>query len=233
MKRQLIIAIVVAIPFGAYFLFEGPGTPSTPRENTATVVKGPLAVWSTYEGTLESRTVQMIMSKFRGDATIIELALEGASVSKGDVLVRFESSELEREVVKLERDCALAISELTSFENARIPLQLRELDMDLIEIRSTLNSERQYLEASIQLATEGLVSEQETEQQKEKVAEITTQLQTLEMKLQLTKEFLHPSELKRARAKLASAEQELQLAREQVQNRSIYRVVVTKQQAIF
>jgi multidrug efflux pump subunit AcrA (membrane-fusion protein) len=221
MKRQLIIAIVLAIPLVSYLLFGGVWTASRIPENTATVVKGPLAVWSTYEGRLESRTVTMIMSRFRGDATVIELALEGAGVSKGDVLVRFESSALEREVAKLERDCALAISELTSFKNARIPLELRELDMDLIEIRSTLNSERQYLDASIQLATEGLVSEQEIEQQKEKVAEITTQLQTLEMKLQLTKEFLHPSELKRVQAKLASAEQELQLAREQVQNSAV------------
>jgi len=40
--------------------------------------------------------------------------------------------------------------------------------------------------------------------------------------MRLTKEFLHPSELKRAQAKLASAEQELRLAREQLKNSVIF-----------
>ncbi|MCZ6619185.1 MAG: efflux RND transporter periplasmic adaptor subunit [Gammaproteobacteria bacterium] len=218
MKRQLIIPILLAVPLGAYLLYERAGSVNASQEETVIVAKGPLAVWSTYQGSLESRTAMMIASKFRGSATVIELAPEGAEISNGDVLVRFESSSLEQEVVGLERDHALAESELNSLKNAKIPLELRELDMDLIEVRSTLNSDRQYLDASIRLAKEGLVSEQEIEQQKDKVEEITTQLETLELRLQLTGEFLHPSELKRAQAKLASAAQALQLAKQQVLN---------------
>lgn len=218
MKRRLITLILLGVPFAAYLLFASMWTASPAPAKTAKVVREPLAVWSSYEGTLESRTVRMIMSNFRGNATVIQLAADGAKVSTGDVLVRFDSSALERDVLKLERDYTLAQSELDSLKYAEIPLELRDLEMTLTETRSTLSAEQQYLDASIELAKEELVSAQEVEQQKDKVAEITAQLQTVELQLQLTREHLHPSALKRAQAKLASAEQQLTLARKQVQN---------------
>lgn len=214
MKRWLIISILLI----ALFVFGIALNPSVSPRKTTNVVKGPLTVWSDYEGRLEATRVVMIMSRFRGNATVVELAPEGTKVSKGDVLVRFDSSSLEREVLKLERDCALAKSELDSLEHAELPLELRDLEMELMETRSTLSAEQQYLDASFQLAKEGLVSEQEIEQQKLKVSEITTQLETLKLKMQLTKEYLHPSALKRAQVKLTSAKQELKLADQQLQN---------------
>ena len=217
MKRWLIISILLMVLM-VLFVFGTAMNPSASRIKTTTVTREPLAVWSVYKGRLEARKFVMIMSGFRGNATVIELAPEGTNVSKGDVLVRFDSASLEREVLKLERDCALAKSELASLKHAELPLELRDLEMNFMEIRATLRAEQQYLKASIQLAKEGLVSKPEIKQQKLKVAEIQTQLETLQQKIQLTKKYIHPSALKRAQVKLASAQQELKLAKQQLQN---------------
>jgi len=48
------------------------------------------------------------MSRFQGSATVVELAPDGAAVPRGAVLVRFDASALRRELLKLERDQALA-----------------------------------------------------------------------------------------------------------------------------
>ncbi|NOR66071.1 MAG: hypothetical protein GQ528_01790, partial [Woeseiaceae bacterium] len=217
MKRWLIISILLMVLM-VLFVFGTAMNPSASRIKTTTVTREPLAVWSVYKGRLEARKFVMIMSGFRGNATVIELAPEGTKVSKGDVLVRFDSASLEREFLRLERDCALAKSELDSLKHDELPLELRDLEMDFMEIRATLRAEQQYLKASIQLAKEGLVSKPEIKQQKLKVAEIKTQLETLQQKIQLTKKYIHPSALKRAQVKLASAQQELKLAKQQLQN---------------
>jgi multidrug resistance efflux pump len=62
------------------------------------------------------------------------------------------------------------------------------------------------------------VSEQELAQQQLKVDQLRAKAEKLETQLQLTREYLHPSALERARATLASAEQELKLARKQLEN---------------
>lgn len=160
----------------------------------------------------------MIMSKFRGNAIIIELAPEETRVSRGDVLVRFDSSAVEREVLKLERDYTLAKAEMESLKQAKLPMEMRELEIKLLKIRTSLNAEQQYLETISQLAKEDLISEPEINHQKLKVSEVATQLNAVELQMRLTKEHLHPSALKHVQAKVSAAEQELKLAKEQLQN---------------
>lgn len=183
---------------------------------SVTVTRGPLEVRSVYDGTLESRSVKEIMFLSGGPATLVELTLEGARVKRGDLLVRFDSAQIESDILKLERDVALARADLESLENAKIPLEIRELEVNLANARSEAEAEQQYLEDSRQLLEEGLISEQEVRQQEAKVAGAKAQKERLTLQLDLTKRFLHPSALERARATLASAEQELRLAREKL-----------------
>ncbi len=218
MKTRLIILILAIASLVSLYYLQRSLNHSNPPSEIIKVVKGPLSVWSTYEGKLEAQRVTLVMSKFSGRATVIELASDGAKVSKGDMLVRFDSSSIQRELFKLEREYALAESELKSFKYAKAPLELRDLKINLMKATSTYKAEKEYLEASVPLVQEELVSEQEIEQQKLKVAETKTQLETQKLKLQLTKEYLHPSALKQYQSKLASAEQELQFAREQSEN---------------
>jgi multidrug resistance efflux pump len=179
--------------------------------------KEPFSVWASYQGQLESNAVSTIMSGFHGTATIVHIALEGERVSKGDVLVRFDSSALERELVKLERDVTLARLELNGLEKAELPLELKNIEVELTKVRLDHETEAQYLAESIKLAREGLVSDQEVKKQKLKVDEITAELDTLVMQKHLTEEYLHPSKIEKARATLDSAEQEYELTRQQLE----------------
>ena len=54
------------------------------REETGgtlvTATNSTLSVWSTYPGKLEARRVEIILSRFNGSATIVDLARNGESV---------------------------------------------------------------------------------------------------------------------------------------------------------
>lgn len=177
-----------------------------------------LSVWSTYSGKLEARRVEIILSRFNGSATIVDLAPEGQTVQAGDLLVRFDSSQVERDLLKLERDRALAISDLERMEMAELPLELRDLEAQLLEAQGDYESEQRYLEDSRSLLAEELVSPQELEQQKLKVEELKAKMEKLSTQLDLTRRYLHPAALSRAKATMASAEQEWRLARTQFSN---------------
>jgi multidrug resistance efflux pump len=185
---------------------------------TANVTRGEFAVRSVYNGKLEARNVVTITSTFEGMATVVDLASEGAEVGPGDVLVRFDSASLERELVKLEKEHALAKSELTALKQAKLPLELRGLELALIEVRGTLKAERQYLSDSVDLQKDGLISDQEVKQQELKVKGLESKHDKLKLEYQLTKEYLQPSALEAARTKLLSASQALALARRQLEN---------------
>lgn len=189
-----------------------------PRVRTAKVIQQSLAVWSTFQGAVEARKVTTIMSKLPRNAIVVELVPEGARVSKGDGLVRFDSSALERELLKLERDYLSARAEADSVLHAKQPLELRALRLKLLETEANLAAEQEYLSASAELLKEGLVSGPEVEQQKLKVAKIKEQLDALKQQIALTRQYVHPSELERLIAKVAAGEQEMKLIREQLRN---------------
>lgn len=218
----MIYRFLISIPFLlgiAVILFLLGGAVNGPDISDDEIIharKEPFVVWASYQGQLESNTVSTIMSGFHGTASIIHIAPEGVRVAKGDVLVRFDSSELERELVKLDRDVILARLKLDGLEKAELPLELENIEVELTKAKSDFETESQYLVESISLSREGLVSDQEVKKQELKVDEITAQLNTLKLQKKLTEEYLHPSRLEQARATLASAEQEYRLTRVQL-----------------
>ena len=188
------------------------------EKNVFEVRPAPFEVWTVYDGSLESRVQKDIMSVMGGSAAVMELAPEGAQVREGDVLVRFDSSQAERDVLKLERDYAAAKAEYESLSKAKLPLELRDLEARLGDARVTRASEARYLEDCRQLRGEMLISEQEVKQQGIKVEAANAQVDNLEFQLDLTRKYLHPSALERAEAAMVAAEQELTLARKQLDN---------------
>lgn len=188
-----------------------------PEPGTADVTAGPFNVWVMYNGTLDSRTVVNIMSRL-GSATIVELAPDGTMANAGDILARLDASAWERDLPRAERDFTLARTELEAMENAKLPLELRDLEVRLGEARIKLADELQALEDNRELARENLISAQEVKQQEVKAAAARTQVESLEQQLELTKKYLQPSSLDRARATLASARQELEHLRTEVSN---------------
>ena len=222
MRRRFIILVLLSVVGGGALLSVVPRTTPVVSGKTIKLTREPLSVWSTYEGVLEARSPTVVLSTLRGSATVVALASEGAEVVPGDLLVRFDSSTLEREVMKMEGEYAAAESELSSLRHAKAPLEVRELSKKVMEARSALVTERTYLKVLSSLIHEDLVSQQEVDQQQAKVAELTAQFETATLQLQLTKDYLHPAALKRAQAQLEAVEQELRLARELVQNSVIH-----------
>jgi RND family efflux transporter MFP subunit len=105
---------------------------------------------------------------------------------------------------------------------AKLPMELRDLEVKLGDARAICDSERQYLNDCRQLHEEALISDQEVKQQEVKVEAANARVESIEFQLDLTKKYLHPSAIERAQAAMASAEQELHLARQQLKNCTVY-----------
>ncbi|MFH0880085.1 MAG: efflux RND transporter periplasmic adaptor subunit, partial [Lentisphaerota bacterium] len=84
------------------------------------------------------------------------------------------------------------------------------------EAEASYASEKDYLEDSRSLLAEDLISEQEIRQQEAKVKQCDTKLKHLNTQMEMTKKYLNPLSMDAAQAKLASAEQALAIARQEV-----------------
>lgn len=184
--------------------------------STTMVTRGELSVLSAHDGVIESRHMVSVASRFQGPATLVELVEEGATVAPGDVLARFDASEIRARIMKLEQELAIARSELESLEHARLPLELKELELALDESRRKRDAERAYLDDSEALMRDRMLSAQEVEQQRRKVASLDAEVDKVELEYRLTRDYLHPAALAKARTTVASAEQSLAVAREQL-----------------
>lgn len=182
----------------------------------AKVERGPAQVWTTYDGLIESRIVRDIMSNLGGSAAIVELAQEGAVVKAGELLVRLDSTQFERDLLRFERDHTLALADLSSLTNAKLPLELRELEARVIAAKGEHEAELRSLADTEQLVSEGLLPDYETKKQKAKVETAAAKVAQYEQQLALTRDHLHPAAVEAARAKVASSEQELKMGREQI-----------------
>lgn len=177
--------------------------------------EAPFILRSRYEGRLAARRVETVSSRFNGGATIVELAAEGSRVRRGDRLVRFDSFQVENDLVRLEREYAAAEAELRTLEKAALPLELRELETLLAEARYNHGAETQYLDDSRELVKEGLVSAQETARQQLKVDGLLSKIEQIETRLRLLREHVHPARLEESRAKQHAASRQRDLMREQ------------------
>jgi HlyD family secretion protein len=161
----------------------------------ATVRRGRLVAQLTTSGTLRPIESLTYRSPLPGrDVEIVDLAPEGLRVSEGDLLVRLDTTELQRDV-------------------ERVQQELRQLQMDV----QVAEGERQEAEASLRAASEGegalTVEEVRTRLQlATKKAERLRQ-EYEQLKPLLDKGFITRDELARTATDLEEAEEELALAR--------------------
>ena len=189
---------------------------------TTKAAMGPMMVWSSYEGRIEAKRAVRIMSAFMGDAIVMYIAPDGSRLAKGSVMVRFESSALEREIPKLKSNAAIAQAELESLTKAKIPLAVKGYETKLAQARSKLQAEERYYEVISEFQSEGVISEAELIQQREKVKEAQSEVANMETEMKLTTGHLHPSEVRQAALKLEEARRELSLAQHQLESAVIH-----------
>ena len=174
--RLLLLAVAVAALAGGWLWLvrpqrareappPGAGADALPTR-LLDVTRGPLSVWSTYTGHVEARDVVNIASRVGGSAVIVELAPGGELARKGALLVRFDTTDLERELVRLNQDHAMAASELESFERAELPIERGELEREVSEQARKDALEEKFLRDSEKLVAEGVMSAGEVEQER-------------------------------------------------------------------
>ncbi|NND69900.1 MAG: hypothetical protein HKN19_20080, partial [Halioglobus sp.] len=165
--------------------------PAAPQDHTSEIRRGSVVEQTVHRGRIEARREVTIVSQFKGFATVTRLAPEGSIVRSGDVIARFDASDLEREILKLEEEFALAQSDLDSLLNATIPMELGELHMDMRKFSDAVAAEQQFLADSQALATENIVSPIEVEQQRAKVGQLEAEQAGIQQRLELTRSYLH------------------------------------------
>lgn len=185
---------------------------------TVEVQRDDLQVWTSYDGTLDSRTVHNITTRMGGQLTIVELIPESTAVTQGEVLVRFDSAAHEKQMLQTQKEFDLARSDLEGLEKAKLPLELRDLEARLLDAQRELMSEQSFLEDSQDLVKEGLIASMEAQQQEKKVVALQQQVDNLQEQLRLTRDYLHPAQLDRARTLLNAASKDYDLVRDLLAN---------------
>ena len=205
----------------AVILAGGCGNPTATESVTRDeplVIRGPLTIWTPCDGTLEARHVETILSRFQGRATLIELVPEGAQVKRGDLLVRMDGSQLETDLVKLKSESARAEAELDALEQATIPLEMQDFDIQLNDIQYQYATEKQILADTRELVDRNLVSRREIDQQESKLAGLEAKTAQIKQHRTLATAHLHPAKLTQARAAVEAARQQMALAQQQFTN---------------
>ena len=182
------------------------------------MIRGPLSVWTSFEGTLESRTLETIASQVQGRATIVGLAAEGLAVRRDDVVARFDDSSLAADAVRLENELARADADLDALENAEIPLAQRDLAAEIADLRNQVETEQSVLTESQELTARKLIPEREVEQSRRRVAALRTRIDQAEQRQTLLDKHAHPAKLARARADVSAARAQLSQVRLQLTN---------------
>lgn len=218
MKSRRPLLLILTVAFGAVIGLIPRFSSQKKWDMVAETREGPFEVWSVYEGVIDARRVENIAPRVRGTVVIEELVPEGTRVKAGDVLVRFDTGDVERDLARLERDYRAALSEVESLENAKHPLEIRDLESRLLDAQIQADAESRYLTDLRSLLAEGLASTQEVRQQEIKVESVQKQVANLEVQLDLTRQYLHPLVLEKARAAAETLKLELDMARDRASN---------------
>jgi multidrug efflux pump subunit AcrA (membrane-fusion protein) len=185
-------------------LFAGCGPREEPSR-TVRVGRGPIRMTVPFHGELEARRVERIASGVQGAAVLAELVAEGTRVEAGDVLARFDSSQIEQDLARQESEWVRARQELESLEKAELPLEWLDLQTKLVDLVAEREAEERFLETAQELRDRGLLSEGEVVQQERKILTLQARAEQMEMRLALTREHVHAARLAKARAALEAA----------------------------
>ncbi len=186
----------------------GCGRDAAEAPRTAIVARGPIRMAIPFQGELEARRVETIAVGVQGSAVLSELVPEGTRVEPGDLLARFDASQIEQDLARQENELVRARQELESLAKAELPLELLDMEAKRMDARTELDAESRFLESARDLAARGLMSTGEVAQQEAKVAGLKTRGEQLDTRVELTQKHVHAARLAKARAALEAAERQ-------------------------
>jgi len=187
----LACALAVCLLTGAAFWRRASVDPAL----VATVHRGPLTAQLTTSGILRPSQSITYRSPLAGrEAEIIELVAEGTRVNEGDLLVRIDTTDLQREVERVRQDV----------RQAHVDVQVAEIDRQEAAAMMTSVAEGEGALGVEETRTRLQLAQKKVERLRQEQA----QLQPL-----LAKGFITREELKRTVDELEQSEQELALAK--------------------
>ena len=200
-RRELLGWICAALLAGC-----GDGREASVR--LATAERGGIRMTVPLQGELEARRVEMVAVGVQGSAVLAELAPEGTRVEAGDLLARFDASQIEQDLARQENELVRARQELESLEKAELPMELLDMESKRMEAQAEWEAETRFLESARDLAKRGLMSEGEVAQQEKKVEALRARGAQMDTRMELTRKHMHAARLAKARAALEAAERQ-------------------------
>jgi HlyD family secretion protein len=223
-RAVLLMAVLVCLLAGTAFWRRT----SVDESLAATVRKGPLTAELTTSGILKPIQSITYRSPLAGRETeIVELVAEGTRVSDGDLLIRLDTTELQREVERARQDVRqsqvdLQVAEIErqeaqaavksvaegegalSVEEARTRLQLAQKKVDRL---------RQEYDQLKPLIEKGFITREELKRTADELEQSEEELALARKRTSVMTELTHPRERQRAQLQLAQKESQLENAR--------------------
>ena len=208
---------------------------------TSKVMRGDLAVMVTEQGTLESSNNTEIKCKVRGQNTVIEVVDGGARVSKGDVLLRLDTLQLDEAIAERTKyaywslsgayrsraDVARSEIAIEEYEKGRFRTQLMTLEKQLAVANSTLTTAQSQLEHTQRMFARGYRSELEVEAQKFKVKQATLEVDLKTTEIDVLRKYSREEEVETLRGNLKAT-----IARHQANHERAYADVHRRDRAL-
>ena len=172
-------------------------------------------------GTIRAQNPVPIFSTLSQSATILKIAPEGKLLEADDLVVRFDTSAIEREALRIEKNMRLAEAEYLSLKEAELPLQKKEIEQQLREQEFLLEQEQKQLTQLQSLFAKDLLSAHEVTQQEQKLKRAELELTAMQERFELTTKHIHPRRLSQAETQYLSAKKEWEYIQKDLQNTSI------------
>jgi HlyD family secretion protein len=242
----LLAALVCLLAGTAYWR-----RPAADRSLTATVRRGPLIAQLTTAGILKPARSITYRSPLAGrEAEITDLVAEGLRVNEGDLLVRLDTTELEREVERARQDVRqsqlevqVAVIDRQEAEAAVTGISEGEGALTVEETRARLHAAEQKVQRLRQeyeqlqpLMEKGFITREELKKTADDLEQAEQEVALTRKRADVIIKLSHPrdrqraalqlaqkeSALENARAKAEDAQRRLRLLREQLDGCSIY-----------
>ena len=223
-KSSIIILIVIAIAAALYFTVGSKKQDKT-EQPTFVAKRGDLQISVSETGTIKPRSRVVVRNELESSATITFLVDEGAVVKKGDLLVTFDPTELEDELINQEINLQNAEASYISAEE-KLAVAKNQADSDKEQAQLTLEFAEMDLEKYINKEYPNQLSETEESVDLAKEEEKRAQ-QTLKSSEELfEEEYISKTELeadqlalKQKTSRVTIAENDLQLLTEYTHKR--------------
>lgn len=221
-RKKLLVAgvLILAVGGGGAAVMLGSKGASGPREETVKVEQGPLEVVVSETGTIEPLTKVEIKSRVAGQ--VAQLLVDvGDRVEKGQLLIRLDTIDMEREQARAEADRDMVKARLKMLEAGSRPEEIREAQAQLEQAESAYQraeAEFQRSQAALKAQT---ITLRDAESARNDYDGARAQREAAKARLARLKAGARSEEIMEARAQLAKAEVALRAAQDQLDYASI------------